>query len=77
MTATSSLARMACIVAPMAGIASAALAVEYVPADTKISGKEIFFFEDAGQNVTLVLGEVRVINEHLDETYRQLKPAFK
>jgi ATP adenylyltransferase len=24
-----------------------------------------------------VLGEVRVINEHLDETYRQLKPAFE
>jgi ATP adenylyltransferase len=32
---------------------------------------------DGDHNYVAVLGEVRVINEHLLETYRQLKPAFK
>ena len=32
---------------------------------------------DGDHNYVAVVGEVRVINEHLDETYRQLKPAFK
>jgi ATP adenylyltransferase len=32
---------------------------------------------DGDHNYVAVLGEVRVINEHLDDTYRQLKPAFK
>jgi ATP adenylyltransferase len=32
---------------------------------------------DGDHNYVAVLGEVRVINEHLDETYRQLKPAFE
>ncbi len=32
---------------------------------------------DGDHNYVAVLGEVRVINEHLFETYRQLKPAFK
>ena len=31
---------------------------------------------DGDHNYVAVLGEVRVINEHLLETYRQLKPAF-
>lgn len=32
---------------------------------------------DGDNSYMPVLAEVRVINEHLDETYRQLEPAFK